>query len=256
VYKKIDISERELEDLVRQHSGLIEDGMVYLTHQNHTPGGRLDVLLVDSGKSLVVVELKVVQDDAMLMQCLDYFDHVAAGVETYARMHSAHGIDPKQPVRMLLVAPSFSQTLVNRCKWIDANISLFTYVCLKFENQKALVPVFTEQAIPSVQELPIVHKQEDRLAYITDPGARARAAAAIDQIRATWQDRTAVDPLKYDISLKVDGKVVAYVSPRRKSFLISTYDAEDRWTSYTIQNDDDLAAAAHLIHDYVERRAQ
>ncbi len=66
MYKKIDISERQLEDLVRQHPSLIEEGMVHLTHQTQTPGGRLDVLLVDSGKSLVVAELKVVEDGTVI----------------------------------------------------------------------------------------------------------------------------------------------------------------------------------------------
>ncbi|WFP50237.1 endonuclease NucS [Methylomonas sp. EFPC3] len=74
MYKKIDISERQLEELIRKHSGLIEEGMSYISHQNRLPNGRLDVLLIDSGKSLVVGELKVVEDDAMLMQCLDYYD--------------------------------------------------------------------------------------------------------------------------------------------------------------------------------------
>lgn len=256
MYKKVDVLERQLEDLVRRHAGLIEEGMVYVNHQNRIPGGRLDVLLVDSGKSLVVAELKVVEDDAMLVQCLDYYDHVAAGIETYARMHAEHEIDPTQPVRMLLLAPSFSQALVNRCKWIDVPISLFSYVCLKFENSDQVIPVFAEQAVPSVPEPPVVHRQDDRLNYITDPSARARALNAIEQIKGTWPARTAVDPLKYAISLKVDGKVVAYLNPRRKNFLIYTYSGEDTWTPYTIQSDEDVDAALHLIREYVERRAR
>lgn len=257
MYTKIDISERQLEDLVRQHAGLIEEGMAYVTHQNRTPGGgRLDVLLVDSGKSLVVAELKVVEDDAMLVQCLDYYDHVSAGVETYARMHSQHGIDPVQPVRMLLLAPSFSQALINRCKWLDINISLFTYVCLRFDDSDQLVPVFSEQSIPSFLDAPIVHRQDDRLAYITDQHARSRALTAIEQMKDAWQGRTAIDPLKYAISLKVDGRVVAYLHPRRKNFLISTYNAEDKWTPYAIQTDEDLAGVMHLIREHMERRSK
>jgi RecB family endonuclease NucS len=62
------VSEAVLEDLVRRDAGLIEEGLVYVDHQKPTAGGRLDVLLADSGKSLVVAELKVVQDDGMLLQ--------------------------------------------------------------------------------------------------------------------------------------------------------------------------------------------
>lgn len=32
-YKKTDVSEAGLEDLVRRHSGLIEEGLVYVDHQ-------------------------------------------------------------------------------------------------------------------------------------------------------------------------------------------------------------------------------
>src|SRR3989338_6851008 len=63
-YKKIDVSEQQLEDLVRRHAGTIEDGLGYVDHQKQAAGGPLDVLMVDSGKSLVVAELKVVQDYA------------------------------------------------------------------------------------------------------------------------------------------------------------------------------------------------
>src|SRR5690606_20128590 len=134
--------------------------------------------------------------------------------ETYARMHAGHGIDPTQPLRMLLIAPSFSQSLVNRCKYIDINISLFTYSCLRFDGQQAIVPVFNEHTIPSLQEAPAVHKEEDRLAYITDPTAKARAASVLEWFRETRGPRAAVDPIKDEISLKVDNRVIAYLGPR------------------------------------------
>lgn len=115
-YAKADVSEQALEDLVRHHAELIEDGLIYVDHQKPAAGGRLDVLMVDSGKSLVVAELKVVQDDNMLLQGLDYYDYVSTHIESFARLYKTHAIDPTQQVRMFLIAPSFSQALVNRCK--------------------------------------------------------------------------------------------------------------------------------------------
>ena len=53
-YQQIDVSEQLLEDLVRQNADLIEEGLVYVHHQRITGSGRLDVLLVDSGHSLVL----------------------------------------------------------------------------------------------------------------------------------------------------------------------------------------------------------
>ncbi len=172
-------------------------------------------------------------------------------------MHSGHDIDPTQPVRMLLIAPSFSQTLLTRCKWIDAKISLFTYSCLQFKEKiEGIVPVFVEQSIPSAQEAPVVHTKDNRLSYITDPAARARASSTIENIKNTWQGRTTADPTKDDISLKVDNRVVAYLCPRRKNFLIYTYNKEDHWSPYPVSNDEDLDIPMNLIRDYVDRKGK
>ena len=68
-------------------------------------------LLADNGKALVVAELKVVEEDGMLLQCLNYYDYVSTHIEAFSRMYSQHGIDPTQPVSLLLIARSFSQSL-------------------------------------------------------------------------------------------------------------------------------------------------
>ena len=53
-YQVVEVSETELEDLVRQAPELIEDGLKFVDHQTFTARGPLDVLLIDSGKSVVV----------------------------------------------------------------------------------------------------------------------------------------------------------------------------------------------------------
>jgi predicted DNA-binding protein (MmcQ/YjbR family) len=255
-YKKVDVSEQQLEDLIRQSSDLIEEGLVFVDHQKQAAGGRLDVLFVDSGRSLVVAELKVIEDDGMLFQCLDYYDHVAARIETYARLYSSHNVDPTQPVRLLLVAPSFSQTLINRCKWIDAPISLFTYSCIKLEKSDDIIPVFSEQAIPSPPDTVVVHKLDDHLSYITDAEVRANVSKVLDQIKQLKPGHISMDALKYAISMKVDGRVFAYLHPRRKHYVISTYNAEEKWTDYSIKSDDDLNTVLQFITTSVERQSK
>src|SRR3990172_3974597 len=151
-YTHVDVSEQQLEDLLRQHVDLLEDGLRYIGHQRLTESGRLDVLLVDSGRSLVLAELKVIEDDAMLLQAIDYYDYVSSHLETLARLYSGFSIDPTQPVRLFLVAPSFSQALIVRCKWIDVPISLFEYQCIRLEGSTKMIPVFSERSIPSPPE--------------------------------------------------------------------------------------------------------
>lgn len=254
-YKKTDVSEAGLEDLIRQHSGQIEDGLVYVDHQKAAAGGRLDVLLVDSGKSLVVAELKIVQDDGMLLQGVDYYDYVSSHVEAFARLYKPHCIDPTQQVRLLLIAPSFSQALVNRCKWINLPISLFTFHCLRFEGDDDLVPIFAEHTIPTppevLEKLPTIAGQ---LAYITDVSVQAKVSSLLDEIK-TWRPGSiSLDPIKYAISMKVNGRVFAYFHPRRKHYLLSTYNADEEWTDYSIKDDDDLVKVMPMIRVAMERR--
>jgi hypothetical protein len=161
-YTKADVSEQELEDLVRRHTRYIEEGLVYIDHQKSTLGGRLDVLMVDSGKALVVAELKIIQDDGMLLQGVDYCDYVSTHAESFARLYKDHSIDPTQPVRLCLIAQSFSPTLVNRCKWLDLPISLFTFNCLKFDGEGDIVPIFSEQEIPTRVVKPEVYHLDDK----------------------------------------------------------------------------------------------
>ena len=45
-YKKVEVAEQQLEDLVRLHTEMIEEGLCYVDHQRPAAGGRLDVLMV------------------------------------------------------------------------------------------------------------------------------------------------------------------------------------------------------------------
>ena len=252
-YKKVDVSEQQLEDLVRQHAEDIEEGMCYVDHQHQTGSGRLDVLMVDSGKSLVVAELKVVEEDGMLMQAVDYYDYARVHIEALARLYGEHGVQPTQPVRLFLIAPSFSQSLVNRCKWLDVSISLFTYTCITFEGSDDIVPVFSEQTIPSVPDTIERPTIEGHLDYITDTEVLDRLTGLLEEIKQWAPSRITMDAVKQAISIKVSGRVFAYVYPRRKHFWLATYNADDKWTEYAVREQDDLEHLMPLVKASLER---
>jgi len=255
-YQRIDIAEQQLEDLVRRYAGQVESGLTYVDHQHVTRvGGRLDVLLLDSGGSLVVAELKVVEDDGMLLQGLDYYDYVASNLEAFVRLYDLPPASATQQVRLVLIAPSYSQTLISRCRWINAPISLFTYSCLKFEGSNEIVPVFNELTLPSAPETIEVYHVSGQLNYITDESARARYSKLLDEVPQWLPGRVSVDAIKYNTSLKVDGHVFAYLSARRKHFLVETYNSDGVWTSYPIHGDDDLDMAAPVMRHAMESRS-
>ena len=61
-YQPVEVSESQLEDLIRLAPDLIEEEVRFVDHQVSTDRGRLDLLLIDSGNALVVAELKVVEE--------------------------------------------------------------------------------------------------------------------------------------------------------------------------------------------------
>ncbi len=252
-YTYIDVSEQQLEDLVRQYVDSLEDGLRYVSHQRFTDTGRLDVLLADSGHSLVLTELKVVEEDAMLFQAIDYYDYVSSHLEAFARLYSAFSIDPTQPVRLFLIAPSFSQSLITRCKWIDVPISLFAYKCIRLDGSSEIIPVFSEQTIPSPPEVLETYSLDDRLAYITDANVQATAKGLLDEVVSWDTNKILAEPIKYAISLKVSGRLFAYLSPRRKHFVVETYNQEGKWTGYSIHTPDDLDAVKELMQNNFTR---
>src|ERR1035441_7216744 len=226
-YKSVDVSETQLEDLVRQAPDNLEEGLRYIDHQRRTSeNGRLDVLMVDSANSLVIAELKIVEEDTMLTQGIDYYDDLDKTIEGIARIYKDFKIDPKQGIRLFLIAPSFSITLLNRCKHIDIDISLFTYRCIQLDDSKEIIPIFTAVNLPSQPKV-IEEKKHipDILAYITDQKTRERAQKLLDEIQS-WDKGIFLEPIKYSISMKFNNRVFAYLDPRRKNFNISTYDNE------------------------------
>lgn len=252
-FKYVEVSEKELEDLIRQAPDAVEDGLQYIDHQKRTNRGPLDVLLVDGGGSLVVAELKAVEDDTMLVQGLDYYNDVSINIELLARAYSQFEINPEQNVRLLLVAPSFSVALLNRCKWLEIPVSLFSYRCIQPEAAAEKMPVFNEITIPFVPKIEKPYSLEDRFSYIVNEKSRQIAKDFVDEIRS-WDARSiSVDAIKYAVSVKFHGTVLCYLSPRREFFHIETNNQEGKWTSLPMHDEEDLENTRTLLKANLEK---
>ena len=77
-----------------------------------------------------------------------------------------------------------SVSLLNRCKWIDIPISLFTFQCIVFEdNSGEIIPIFKEVTIPSRPQPIEVYTLKQRLDYITDKKVRKTVEDLLDEIK-------------------------------------------------------------------------
>jgi hypothetical protein len=252
-YKSIEVSEKQLEDLIRQGANLVEEGVRYIDHQRNTERGPLDVLMVDSGNALIAAELKIIEDDVMLVQGIDYYDYISKNIEGISRVYKDFHIDPSQTARLFLIAPSFSVSLLNRCKWVDIPISLFTYKCITFEDSEEIIPVFSERTVPSVTEIVEVYNLDDRLKYITNSEIRELLRGLIKEIRNWDTENISIEAVKYSISLKIFGRVFSYIHPRRNFFIIDTNDNEKKWTGFPINQKEDLETVKVLLKANIDR---
>lgn len=245
------VKEKQLEDLIRRAPDLIEPGLRFIDNQIATDRGPLDILFVDNGNALVVSELKIVENDNMLFQGIDYYDFISKNLEAYARAYSNYDVDPRQSLRLMLIAPSFSSSLLKRVKWINLPISLVRYQCLKFEDSDEIIPVYTSIEAPSIPEQVSVYNIEDRYNWITDKKIRLIAKKAVSDIKDWDSERINVSPTKNDISIKASGTVISYLAPRRNNFLLYTYDDGD-WKGFKVSNNEEKEVAMTYIRKYFD----
>jgi RecB family endonuclease NucS len=225
-------SESEFESILTENPNLIEEGLKIVDTQVITNRGRLDILGLDSGKVLVIIELKIVESDEMLWQALDYYDWVFRNIDSIKRMYPNNEIDYNQPPRLMLIAPSFSDAIKRRAIYLDPSVELLEYKYLQAADKKGmlLIPV----SLPTVDGIsggrpPI----ETLVNYITNEQSREICKNVIEQIR-TIGNNIQVLSRKYHISFYVSGSRFAALSPRREYFWIDTYINEE-WKATKIE---------------------
>lgn len=255
-YSRATLDEKELESKVMRFPELIESGLVYLEHQRSTGTGRLDILFVDANKTLVVAELKVAEDANMLFQALDYFDFVNSKIDGFARIHPKHQIDTNKFPRLMLIAPGFSPLMINRCRWLNPEISitLITFQYIKFDDKKEDTVVFIPQE-PTVSPTPIKKPPELQalLDYITVSKTRELARKILEETQELFSDKISIDPLQWGRSVKYQGGVLYYWSPRQPHVKILINDEDGNWKGIDLTNESDYRRILALIKANIQK---
>jgi len=78
--------------------------------------------------------------------------------------------------------------------------------------------------------------------------------ALLDEIKNWKAGNISIDPTKYAIWMKVNGRVFACLYPRRHHYIIATYDASDKCKDYAVKTDDDLVTVKPIAKAAMERR--
>jgi len=230
--KDVVVNERELEELIFNAPEIIEEDFTLLINQRRTNSNkRLDVLGMDSKGTLTIVELKVQEDSNQFLQAIDYYDWLLErGLSFFRDLFSNKNISITMP-RIILVAPSYTDSTITLAKYISENIqvTLKKYYCFDVNGEKAvkLVDVQIPQIIEPEQ---MPSKINDHINYITDSNVRGVFENTIEKLNNINGGNTRYTLLPYRINFinKKTGLKFAELYSRRDYFNI-TWKEGDGW---------------------------
>jgi len=129
-----------LEKIVVEEIAKIEDGLTVIGRQipmnDHTT---VDILCHDDNGQLVVFKLGISEDDMMLFDGLYALNEVNRVRRMLKFFNKNYKIGDKDPSRLILLAPSFSNNLLTIANGITGvRINLYTWEYLQFGDNKAL----------------------------------------------------------------------------------------------------------------------
>lgn len=240
-FQEIDIErEPELREMLASDPEIIEKGLTVLKQEYPTESGPIDLLCADDEGRLCVVELKVDQDDTMLLQALRYYDWVYTNRDRIKEMFKEKTIDSNKEPKVILIARDFSETLVKSAKYITPRIDLYSYKYLQSSktNEKGLllIPVTVEEPERPPEPLPRV---EDYINYITELGTKETFKKFLNKLQSMGEG-IRLNPTKYFLSVFFRGKRMAVIETRR-SFFNVYLTRESEWTDKTkVEKEEDF----------------
>src|ERR1039458_1199363 len=234
MFKRLDLDqERELESQVIKDPEAMEDGLAYLTHQRAANGNYIDVLAADSDGVLVVIELKVGEEDEMLLQALEYYDYVSSNRDRLAREYEAKAkIVTQEEPRIMLVASGFSDRLRLAARYVEPKVTLLEYAYLETKNkERGLFCKDVRFESEGGYSAPIA--LEAIFAYVVNPGVKKSCLKVHSDIMKLGQDLEAVANGTQGLRYKCKNRLIGGLSLRRTFFYVWFRKDED-WPEFKL----------------------
>jgi hypothetical protein len=132
----------------------------------------------DSNGQLVILQLNVNEDDAILLNGLQSLDYVDKFKSFLKATYNKHKIDDKEQPRLILIAPSFSDALRRAVESMKGmRIDLYEWEYLKLGDHKGLrlQPIFTFR--PAEKQMEKEQKQAEKKHEPKPPRKKEQAPA-------------------------------------------------------------------------------
>jgi len=227
--KSVSLKEtEELEPILIEHPDIIEDGLVVLAHQHPTDSGPLDILAADSDGTLGVIELKNEADEGHLDQGLRYYDWCRQNISWIASAYASKAkIVAENSPRLMLIAPSFTETVHRIAKYVEVELELIEYHAFKNEKGERGVICnsidFGQASMPP--EIPSIEKAID---YFQSDKVRKLFKEVLAELGS---EQVEPKPISWGwISFWYKGKRFMYAGPRRNFFAVEILKTDNNWS--------------------------
>ena len=159
-------SEGELHGVIKAELEAVEEGLGLLQHEYPSGRGIVDLLCVDSGGRLVIIEIKLHEDENILFQALRYFSDIDQDRYKIANLYPAHQVDPNESPRIVLIAERFSEDIRRLSTLVVPEVELLEYTTVKLPDDQTAI-VFHSVSLPQAAKPPSEPKSVDQLlAYL------------------------------------------------------------------------------------------
>jgi hypothetical protein len=161
-------AEAELHMLIQKELDAIEEGLDLLQHEYPSGKGILDFLCVDSGGRLVIIEVKLHDDETALFQALRYFSDIDKDRYLIATLFAGKHVNPDESPRIILIAERITEDIRRLSTLVVPEIELLEYSAVTMPNgEKTLL--YHSVSLPVAAKPPAEPKTIDKLIeYMND----------------------------------------------------------------------------------------
>jgi hypothetical protein len=211
-FKKYDpISEKELHGIIEKEFDSLEEGLELLKYEMTIGKGIPDFLCRDSGGRIVIIEVKLNEDENILFQALRYYADVNTNKYVIAEMFSPKKIDPKRDPRIVLISKHFSDDIRLLGTLVVPEIELYEYSTLIDCNGSKGI-IYHPVSLPKFENvISSPSGVEDHKSYITDVALQCLFDDAREKIKQQGQGIEEYVTQSY-IGYKFRGRQIAWIA--------------------------------------------
>lgn len=210
-------NERELHSIIEKELDALEEGLALIKYEFFMQKGTPDFLCVDSGGRLVIIEVKLNEDENILFQALRYYNEIDNDRYIIAKVFSGKDINPEEHPRIVLIAENLSDDIRRLSSLVTPDVELFEYTLLKTKEDIEGI-CFHPVSLPKIKEVPPKPKTiEEIRKYMTKKELFPLFDKIIKEISKISDKIEIYATLDY-IGFKYRGRQIAYLWPHRKSF--------------------------------------